>query len=481
MKFNTKTDINVGTTINLAGGLAYTVTPELEFVSLVLTTFVEKSFYETNSKTIVKLIDLMNKIPDKKFIAKTAVYARTVFGMRSVTHIIAAELAKNVKEQPWMKDFIYNVIHRPDDMTEILAYYINKYGKPVPNSLKKGFAKAFTKFDEYQIAKYRNVGEVISLVDVVNIVHPKLEGESGEAVKQLVNGTLRSKDTWESELTKIGQMQIEDEEKDELKAKAWKRLIDDRKLGYFALVRNLRNILHNAPDAVPQAIEMLTDERLISKSLVLPFRFSTAIKEIKEENGDLVSDLIIGLNKAVDISLKNTPVFEGKTLVVVDVSGSMEGKPIEIASLFASILVKSNKADLMVFDDDARYMSINPMDSTLTIAEQIMSKTKSGGTNFHSIFEEANRDYDRIIILSDMQGWLGYNSPIISLDEYKERCGADPMIYSFDLAGYGSLQFPQRRVFALAGFSDKVLELMPLLEKDRNALINEVQKIDLQG
>jgi hypothetical protein len=52
-------------------------------------------------------------------------------------------------------------------------------------------------------------------------------------------------------------------------------------------------------------------------------------------------------------------------------------------------------------------------------------------------------------------------------------------VYSFDLQGYGSLQFPEQNVFALAGFSDKVFDLMQLLETDRIALIREIEKSEL--
>ena len=87
---------------------------------------------------------------------------------------------------------------------------------------------------------------------------------------------------------------------------------------------------------------------------------------------------------------------------------------------------------------------------------------KGGSTNFHAIFETANLPYDRIIIFSDMQGWVGYNTPSESFKKYKKRTNSNPLIYSFDLQGYGSLQFPEKNVFALAGFSDKVFDTMKL-------------------
>jgi hypothetical protein len=131
----------------------------------------------------------------------------------------------------------------------------------------------------------------------------------------------------------------------------------------------------------------------------------------------------------------------------------------------------------MTFDDYARYQNVNPLDSTISIAKSI--KFHSGGTNFHSIFQTANRKYDRIIILSDMQGWIGHDTPAREYNAYKAATGANPFIYSFDLNPYGTLQFPEDRVFCLAGFSEKVFQIMGLLEKDRRALITEINKVEL--
>lgn len=56
---------------------------------------------------------------------------------------------------------------------------------------------------------------------------------------------------------------------------------------------------------------------------------------------------------------------------------------------------------------------------------------------------------------------------------YKNKYGANPFVYSLDLAGYGTLQFPENNVFALAEFSDKVFDIMKLMETDKQALYNE--------
>lgn len=461
-------------TTNYAGGEAYSQSPELELVSILLTSFANDTFYRSGKDTFERLKQLVG-ITNKEFVAKAAVYARTKFGMRSITHVVASELAKHVAGEKWAKDFYSAIVYRPDDMMEILSYHTANNGK-IPNSIKKGFAKAFEKFSKYELAKYRGENKGFKLVDIVNMVHPKPVEKNQEAINALIKGELKSFDTWETELTQAGQAAETEDQKEELKKDAWTKLIQTKKIGYFALLRNLRNIIEQAPAVLPEALELLTSEALIKKSLVLPFRFTTAYEEIQKlNNGPQVRLTLVALNKAVDIAVANVPKFDGDTLVVLDGSGSMSGKPAQIGSLFSAVLIKSNNADFMVFSDRAAYKNVNPMDSTITIANSI--KFSSGGTDFHSIFRTANKPYSRIVILSDMQGWIGHNTPTVEYSRYKKDTGASPFIYSFDLNGLGSMQFPEQNVFALAGFSEKVFDIMKLLETDKKALINEIKKI----
>lgn len=463
-------------TKNYAGGEAYSQSPELELLSILLTSFAQDKFYESANETFerVKHLTLTN---DKKFAAQAAIYARTVFGMRSITHVLASELAKYVKGELWAKSFYEKIVYRPDDMMEILSYHVANNGNE-SNAMKKGFAKAFDKFDKYTLAKYRGASKGFKLIDVVNLVHPKPTKKNSEAINALVKGELKSFDTWESELTKAGQTATTEEEKTDFKKDVWVKLVREKKIGYFALLRNLRNIIEQAPEVINEALETLTTEAIIKKSLVLPFRFTTAYDEIQKlTNGKIVRQVLMALNQAVDISVNNIPKFDGETLVVLDESGSMTGKPAQIGSLFAAVLVKSNNADLLTFSNDARYRNANPSDSTITIANSI--KFSAGGTNFHSIFDTANKKYDRVIVLSDMQGWIGGNTPTKSWNDYMVKYKCNPFIYSFDLNGYGTMQFPFQKVFAIAGFSEKILSIMTILEQDKNALIKEIKKIEL--
>ena len=479
-KFNQKSR---GTkTINRAGGSAYKESDKLEFISLILTSFLNDHFYESSQTQLERMKSLVMNL-DSKFVAKTAIYARNEFGMRSITHAIMGELAFKVKGEEWTKNAFEKIIHRPDDMTEALSYYMNNYGKPIPNSLKKGLSLAANKFNEYQLAKYRGEGKEVSMVDLFNIVHPTpVSIRQSVTFKNLINGELRSSETWESMQTKSGQIAETEEEKADLKNQNWRTLLEGNKLGYMALLRNLRNIITQAPDCIELACERLISEEAIKKSLVLPFRFSVAMDQISDRR------VIEALNKAIEISLNNVPRFDGKTLIALDDSGSMNGSygktadgssPISVGSLFASALYKTNDADILLFDTDSRFLKINPSDSLSTIRNEILRNNKGGGTNFHSIFNLLTKSYDRIIILSDGQGWIGYDTPVADWKKYNLAHDVDSKIFSFNLVGYGDMQFPEKDVYCLTGFSDKVFDLMKVVEQDKQALINKIESVEL--
>jgi len=471
-------------TVNLAGGAAFAQDAKVELASLLLTNMVNDQFYRSNQESLATLRALVAQ-NDPLFAAKAAVFARNEYGMRSITHALAGELAASVKGVEWSKRFYDRVIRRPDDATEILAYYLGNYGKPVPNSLKKGLGRALGKFDSYQLAKYRGEGKDISLVDVVNLTHPKPTAKNADALSKLVAGTLKSEETWEAKLSTAGKS----EDKESAKADAWRELLESRKIGYFALLKNLRNIAEQAPELVPVACELLVDEKLIRNSLVLPFRYITAAQQVQQYPA-----LLNAISNAIDVSLVNVPDF-GNAAVVVDGSGSM-GSAVAggqlsckyVGSLFAAALFKKNHSDVFVFGTTSGPVTgLNPADSTLSIAEKINVTSYGHSTNFPAIFDGFTAKYDNVIIFSDMQAWVprggyygyGASNPQEALKDYKRRAKADPFVFAFDLAGYGSAQFPERNVFQLAGFSDKTFDLLQALKTDRQALVRKIEAVEI--
>lgn len=228
-----------------------------------------------------------------------------------------------------------------------------------------------------------------------------------------------------------------------------------------------------------KALNALLNESAIKKSLVLPFRFSTAYDEMSK----IDSDAMRAVSKACEIACSNVPKLDGKTLIALDVSGSMSScRVADIASLFTAVLLKSNDCDLITFADDAKYRIVDPYNSVMTIKNAI--RYACGGTNFESVFRVANKRYDRVILLSDMQAWLQDSwyakSPKAAYERYKREFNVpNCKFYSFDLAGYGTMQMPQQDVYCLAGFSDKIFDIMKLVESDKNALVNTIKAVEL--
>lgn len=480
-RFNTK---SAGTPLveNYAGGQANKQSAELELVSIMLTSFVSDGFYRSGDDTLLRLKELI-AVVDPLFVAKAAIYGRTKYGMRSISHVAASELAKRIGGQTWAKDFYNAVVYRADDMTEIVSYHKANNGK-LPNSMKKGLATAFDKFDSYQLAKYRGEKKGTKLIDIVNLVHPVPVEKNADAIKQLVNGTLKSTETWESKLTAAGQS----EDVESGKKEAWVSLIRENKLGYLALLRNLNNIMEQAPEVLNEALASLTNVDFIKKSLIFPFQYLVAYKQFVDVNTKEARLITEALSTAIDISCNNVKDlnFDGNTLIAVDNSDSMTSpvsnskhmKMSELGALFGIVLAKSINADIMEFGDFARYIQYNLSTHSMDFAANLANLNKVGhGTNFRSIFEVANKKYDRILLFSDMQAWVNYYTPKDVLKQYNQKFSANPFIYSFDLAGLGTMQFPENKVFCLAGFSDKIFQTMAMLETDKNALINEIKAV----
>lgn len=467
MRFNRKAAPT--TVLNLAGGQAYAQDNRHELTALMLTSFLEEQYYR--QQALERLFTLVEEAPDPAFAARTALFARREFGMRSVSHVAAAILAARVKGEQWTKGFFDRIVVRPDDALEIMTVYLQRYGKPVPNALKKGLGAALARFDGFRLAKYRAEGKELSLVDLVNLVHPP----HTEALGELIRGTLAPAETWEVRLSEAGRQ----EDADEARRNAWTEMVRSGRIGYFALLRNLRNIVEQAPEVVPEACALLVDEQRIRGSRVLPFRFTTALEAVQGMSRPEASEVLGALHRAADIAVGNLPALPGKTLVALDGSGSMMGRPIQIGALFAAAFARGAEADVMIFSDEAAYVPVDRSSSVLSVAEYLRNRCPGRGTNFHAVMETADRAYDRIVFLSDMQGWIGYNPPTGALAAYERRTGARPYILSFDLQGYGTTQFPADRIACIAGFSERIFEVLPFLEGDRDALLRRIEAVEL--
>ena len=309
-KYNAKRKTTPEVVVNKQGGQSVAYDPKTELVA-ILATGIENKYYEKEGEREKRLTEVIEKVAkkDKLFAAKALIYARTVMGQRTVTHLGAVALAKNLSgdkigtrffSKRSRKNNSGGIIFRLDDMLEIASCYMAKNpGKPLSNAIKKGFKAALEEADTYELAKYQASNRDISLVDIVNLVHPKPSKEMASTFAKLMKGELKQFNTVEDKNTKAGQevaaqvkegrISKKDAEKllAEVKEENYAELIETRKIGYLALLRNLRNILKTGAkaDLVKKASDLLTDEKMVRKSLVFPHQIDLALEIMLSEFG----------------------------------------------------------------------------------------------------------------------------------------------------------------------------------------------------
>lgn len=466
-KFNSSPSIK---TTNHEGHVAYKMSDKSKLVTQVLTSFFnEQKFYEDNSDEIKETIKKVIK-DDPQFVSNLAVFARREFNMRSISHVLVGYLAYEPEGKPFVRSTIKGICLRGDDLTEIMAFYISEFGKPIPNSLKKGLGDVLKTLDEYSLAKYKGNSKDVKMRDLLCLCRPKPVDKEQEALwKRCLEGTLETPYTWETELSANGNNK-----------KTWEKLIDSHKVGYMALLRNLRNIVEANPDNLDEVLNYISNPEAVKKSKQLPFRFLSAYQSVKGLASSKVFDT---LEDAIDISVENLPKIPGRTIIAMDTSGSMSScissksdvKCCDISVLLGLIANRiCDDSIVYTFNHNIKRMDISRrgglIDQTLRYANPY------GGTDMRLPFQamiNENVRADRIIILSDNEcnsGWREKKVVQSYADQYRKITGNDIWVHAIDLQGYGTQQFCGPKTNIIAGWSEKVFDFINLAEQGEGTL-----------
>ena len=248
------------------------------------------------SDEIVRLIPLCSPSD----VAALAVECRLVQKLRHTPLFIASEMCKYPEHRALVGDILPKIITRADMLTDFLAIYWKEGKRPLANQAKKGLAAAFHNFDEYQFAKYDRDAK-IKLRDVMFLCHPKATDEQEQILfNRIAERNLTTPDTWEVALS-AG--------KD--KKETWTRLIETGKIGGMAMLRNLRNMC----DASVEQSVIRKGIKNLRGGMLLPLDYLKASRMCSVFTRDIE-------DKMID-SYKSLPKLPGKTLFIVDVSGSM--------------------------------------------------------------------------------------------------------------------------------------------------------------
>lgn len=489
------------------GAKAYAMTPELELYSAVVTASLSDTTYEKQDARVDRIAQLVGKV-SPEFVARLAVYTRTEMHLRSIPLLLLVELAKVHNGDDLVARAVEKTVLRADEIMELLMCYqwrnpsdhpvkkLNKLSRQIQNGLQR----AFNRFDEYQFAKYNRDNLEVKLRDALFLVHPKAKDDQQQALfDKIVKGELETPYTWETELSALGQQKFEsDEQKQEAFREKWEELIRSGKLGYMALMRNLRNMLQTDVSLLEmqKVASVLSNAERVAKSKQLPFRYLSAYREIEKVDSTHTTALMNALEAAVKCSAANIEGFDENTRVLLasDVSGSM-WHPVSARStvrnydigLLLSMLLRNRCKQVVagIFGDDWRVVNM-PNDNILMATRQLeqLSNTVGFSTNGYKVIDwliEQDVVMDKVMMFTDMQMWdsTGHHKRFEdSWKKYKE-IAPTAKLYLFDLAGYGQLplRLAKPDVYLIAGWSDRVFDVLTAIDKGEDALtvINNIE------
>ncbi|HRE45312.1 MAG TPA: TROVE domain-containing protein [Terricaulis sp.] len=401
----------------------------------------EDQFYE-DGVSIADRIKALVPLVKAETVAALAIEAREGMKLRHAPLLIVREMARHETHRALVADTLERIIQRPDELSEFLAiYWADVLGpmqqrkqRAVSAQVKKGLARAFAKFDAYQLAKYDRDGAV-RLRDVLFITHAKPKDAAQEKVwKQLIDGKLAAPDTWEVSLSGGAD-----------KKETFERLIAENKLGALALLRNLRGML-GAKVSKKVIEKALADART---DRVLPYRFIAAAAHAPEMED--------ALEKAMFRAIEGHARLPGKTILLVDVSGSMDSqisarsemKRLDAACGLA-VLAREicDEVEIYTFSNSVKKV---PARRGFALRDAIVNSQVHGGTELGKAVREVDRKDARLIVFTDEQSFDPVPAP-------------KGLGYMVNVASYqhGVGQGDWRRV---EGFSEKILDW--IIENER--------------
>lgn len=353
----------------------------------------ENEFYE-DGQTIadrIRTLVLQNHPAD---VVRIARQARQEMHLRHVPLLIVDTMLTSDKHRPFVRELIPEVVKRADEMAELLAMYWadgggdrRKSKRKMCKQLQRGLADVFPTFSGYEIAKY-NRDKVVTLRDVMFLCHPKPSNPLMAKMQELLAANnVESPDTWEVALSAGAD-----------KRETFTRLIKEDKLGGLALLRNLRNMQEaKVPDSlIRYAITTMKTDR------ILPFRFIAAARYGMQFEPEL--------EQAMFRSISGSPKLKGTTLLLVDVSGSMD-QPLSAKSDMHRIdaacglaMILREVCETFMVASFSYHLEAVPPRRGFALRDAIVNSQQHGGTDLGGAVDGA-RDVicDRLIVVSDEQ------------------------------------------------------------------------------
>ena len=509
------------------GGEGYERDPKSELFLLAVSNMANPggAFHESGQDRDARYTRLIKQVcTDTDWFTGFLGFLRDTANMRSAS-IIAAADAVHARLSAGInggnREMIARVLQRADEPGELLAYWTNTHGRNIPQPVKRGISDALARlYTERAYLKWDSESRGYRFADVIQLTHPKVQGWRNDLYKYILDqryqdaaeipetlATIRARAelmtvpiderrsitsgqlaeagmTWES---LAGWLQ------GPMDAAAWESAIPS--MGYMALLRNLRNFDQaGISKAARREVEdRLTDPEQVAKSRQLPMRFLSAYRATRDSGTVTAWGPVI--EEALNLSLANVPQLTGRTLVLVDLSGSMYSSHlsdksglrfVDAATVFgAAVARRCETADLVGFGWEPRRYPFTSASSLLPLASELADTVIDsgpfgypgqrvnglGGTDTVKALNETFRTgyHDRIVIVTDeqYQAW-GYNSISGTVDAALDRFNVPA--YTWNLAGYQTAQnrSGNRKRHTFGGLSDAAFRMIPLIEQGQH-------------
>lgn len=401
----------------------------------------EDSFYESGEDAAERIRRLAMACKPSE-VASLAVEARHKFHLRHVPLLLLEVLSHTAAGSRLLPVTVESVVSRVDEMGELLAI-MKKHGmtSKVPHGVRRGLAACFHKFDEYQFSKYKGEKKEYSLQAVCHLVHPNPQKDVAKAklFKRIADGTLGVADTWEVALSR-GQD----------KRETFERLLREERLGYMAVLKNLRGMSEAGVDE-----ELIIRTLRLGKGLnrILPWRFLTAMRAAPQFN-PVLDEMLLR-------RVKSLPAFPGKTVICVDTSASMSApvsrnsviRRYEVAAILATMFQSSEDLapHLVNFATYAEKIPFYPGLAGVDLISSLEGTVGHGTAIDRAVAVANNMDPERIIVVTDCQSHTSVRPPNAR------------WAYHLNVADYAnSVAFG--RWVEISGFSEQVFRFMAGLE-----------------
>ncbi|CAL9411183.1 hypothetical protein SUDANB95_01651 [Actinosynnema sp. ALI-1.44] len=495
------------------GGAGYARDTRSELFLLAVTNMVgEDTSYESAGERDDRYTALVRAaaLEDPDWTARLLAWLRRDANLRSAAVVGAAEYVRarldaGDERGPSNRSVIDSVLLRADEPGELLAYWWSTHGRAVPKPVKRGVADAVLRlYDERSLVKYDSAARGLRFGDVLNLVHPvtrrprqsdlfahaldRRYGNDSAIPASLGVLTRRaelsswpverrralfSRDdaaavlrgagmTWESV---AGWLQ------GPMTAEVWEALIPS--MGYMALLRNLRNFdgAGLSDEVASTVAARLADPDEVARSRQLPLRFLSAHRAASARWGR-------ALERALDHCLAGVPVLPGRTLVLVDTSGSMRGpfagnstlRRWDAAVVFGLALgTRCEHADIVSFSSPyhgAGTKQFRPRRGESLLAAVTRWREEGylldGGTATAYAIRKHLRRHDRVVVLTDEQA---------DGEDVNRAVPNGIPLYTWNLAGYRRGHAPSGAFYrhTFGGLNDHAFGAIGLLEARRNA------------